>query len=142
MRLPTEKMERLTSMVQQWGNKVYTRKELESQIGLLNHACKVVHPCGTFLRQMIDLLTATGAATSRHPNHHIRLSKEFRADLSRWHLFLHHWNGVVLIKPDTPSSGKEFASDASGSWGFRAWSWSSWFNILGVYSGTTPEYLH
>ena len=43
IRLPVEKLERLQSLLRSWGDrKSCTRKELESLIGLLNHACKVV----------------------------------------------------------------------------------------------------
>ena len=43
--LPTDKLERLTGMLLKWGDrKVCTRRELESLVGSLNHACKVVKP--------------------------------------------------------------------------------------------------
>ena len=43
LRLPANKLVRLQALLQQWGDKsACTRKELESLIGLLNHACKVV----------------------------------------------------------------------------------------------------
>ena len=44
-----------------WGTKrVCRRRELESLIDLLNHACKVVRPGRSFLRRLIDLLHQTG----------------------------------------------------------------------------------
>ena len=65
LRLPADKLQRLTSVLQEWGDrKVCTRRELESLIGLLNHACKVLRPGRTFLRRMIDLLSATGRPVS------------------------------------------------------------------------------
>ena len=128
LRLPAEKLQRLVSTIQNWGDrKVCTRKELESLIGLLNHACKVVRPGCTFLRRMIDLLTATGPGTSHRPHHHIRLNRGFRADLAWWRLFLGPWNGVGLIKEDNPLPSIELASDASGSWGCGAWCGVRWF---------------
>jgi hypothetical protein len=43
LRLPDEKLQRLQSLLLEWGDKsVCTRRELESLVGLLNHACKVV----------------------------------------------------------------------------------------------------
>ena len=43
LRLPTDKMERLKETLQAWKIKrSCTRRELESLIGLLSHACKVV----------------------------------------------------------------------------------------------------
>ena len=45
LRLPADKLQRLISVLQEWGDrKVCTQRELESLIGLLNHACKVVRP--------------------------------------------------------------------------------------------------
>ena len=83
LRLPADKLQRLTSVLQEWGDrKVCTRRELESLIRLLNHACKVVRPGRTFLRRMIDLLSATGRTGLGHSHHHIRLNREFRADLA------------------------------------------------------------
>ena len=60
LRLPAEKLEQLQSLLQEWGDqKVCVTRELESLIGILNHACKVIRPGRSFLRKMIDLLTAT-----------------------------------------------------------------------------------
>ena len=57
LRLPLDKRTRLQTLLQQWGDrKACSRKELESLIGLLNHACKVVRSGRAFLRRMIDLL--------------------------------------------------------------------------------------
>ena len=41
--LPRDKLQRLKDLLHQWGSRrVCARRELESLIGLLNHACKVV----------------------------------------------------------------------------------------------------
>ena len=81
--------------------KVCTRRELESLIGSLNHACKVVRPGRSFLRQMLDLLH--------------RANRE-------------DWNGVSVWK-DHEQPTVEFASDASGSWGCGAWSGNQWLQF-------------
>ena len=55
--LPLEKLAHLQSLLIDWGDqKSCSKKDLESLIGMLNHACKVVHPGRSFLRRMIDLL--------------------------------------------------------------------------------------
>ena len=60
LRLPEEKLSRLMSLLQEWGSKKSCqRKELDSLIGLLSHACKVVRPGRSFLRRLLDLLHAT-----------------------------------------------------------------------------------
>ena len=47
LQLPHSKLQRLKTLLQQWGTKrVSCRRELESLIDLLNHACKVMHPRG------------------------------------------------------------------------------------------------
>ena len=75
--LPAEKLERLQSLLTSWGDrKGCSKKELESLIGTLNHACKVVRPGRSFLRRMIDLLKQNEKA-----HHQIRLNWEFRSDL-------------------------------------------------------------
>ena len=87
IRLPVEKLERLQSLLRSWGDrKSCTRKELESLIGLLNHACKVVRSGRSFLRRMIDLLHAV----HRPPNSTvpIRLNRGFRSDLAWWVTFI------------------------------------------------------
>ena len=50
LRLPADKLEWLQALLREWGDrKSCTRRELESLIGLLNHACKVVRPGQSFL---------------------------------------------------------------------------------------------
>ena len=84
LRLPSDKLQRLLSILALWGDKkVCLRRELESLIGSLNHTCKVVRPGRTFLRRIIDLLSATEPSYGHSStNHHIRLNREFRADLA------------------------------------------------------------
>ncbi len=70
--------------------KVCRKKELQSTIGSLVHACKVVvNPGRTFLRRLIDLLVVT-----KKPYHHIRLTWDVRSDIEWWHRFAAQWNGV------------------------------------------------
>ncbi len=70
LRLPQDKLQRLLSMLQEWdGKKSCTRKELQSLVGSLQHACTVVKPGRAFLRRMIDLLRVT-----HRPYHHTRMN--------------------------------------------------------------------
>ena len=69
LRLPGEKLIRLSRTVQEWQTKrSCTKKELLSLIGQLQHATRVVKPGRPFLRRMIDL-----AASVRELRHHIKL---------------------------------------------------------------------
>ena len=70
LRLPRDKLNQIHNLLEQWaGKKVCTRRELESLIGTLQHACKVVRPGRAFLRRMIDLLRSP-----QRPYHHTRLN--------------------------------------------------------------------
>ena len=76
LRLPDDKLRRLLSTLDEWERrKACTRRDLESLIGILQHACKVIRPGRAFLRRAISLLSV---ASQRH--HHIRLNMEFRSD--------------------------------------------------------------
>ena len=129
LRLPPAKLQRVQELLREWGDrKACTRRELESLIGTLNHACKVVRPGRSFLRNMINLLHMQGRA-SRKPHHHIRLNRPFRADLAWWRTFAQSWNGVAAVTNWTAQAGPEFASDASGTWGCGAWYCRQWFQL-------------
>ena len=125
-RLPSDKLEAACLLVQQWRSRKWcNRRQLESLIGHLQHAAKVVWPGRTFLRRMIDLLCCF-----RKRDHPIRLNQEFRLDLEWWHTFLSSWNGVSfwLFPGMSPPSDAEVVSDASGSLGFGAYLSGAWFS--------------
>lgn len=126
LRLPQGKLQRLQVLLAEWGDrKSCSRKELESLIGLLNHACKVVRPGRSFRRRMIDLLhEVQRPCRSRLP---IRLNVAFRSDLAWWRTFIESWNGVSFLPPPAGLPTMHLTSDASGSWGCGAWHQQSWF---------------
>ena len=74
LRLPLHKLRELQTLVGSWlehrGSS--TREELESLIGKLSHACKVVRPGKTFMRRMFELLSGTPPCALKH-SHPIRL---------------------------------------------------------------------
>ena len=124
LRLPVEKLQRLLQMVNEWERrKACTRRELESLIGILQHACKVIRPGRSFLRRAISLLSIT-----KQPHHHIRLNAEFRSDIRWWKAFETNWNGTAIMAiPEQHSL--HLTSDASGSWGCGAWHATHWFQL-------------
>ena len=128
LRLPTGKLHRFQALLHEWGDrKTCERKELESLIGLLNHACKVVRSGRSFLRRMIDLLHSMP-----HPPHKpvpIRLNTGFRSDLLWWSEFVSRWNGISFLPTSPHLPVVEMATDASGTWGCGAWHQDSWFQI-------------
>lgn len=128
LRLPEGKLQHLHSLLQDWGDrKTCSRKELESLVGLLNHACKVVRPGRSFLRRMFDLLHAVHRP--RNSTTPIRLNRGFRSDLAWWRMFVAQWNGVSFLQPPSYLPQLVVTSDASGSWGCGAWHQSSWFQL-------------
>ena len=73
-RLPPCKLEELQSLVTTWvGRKSCWKQDLESLVGKLQHACKVVRPGWTFLRRMFEILHGV---LKKH--HHIHLNHVFR----------------------------------------------------------------
>ena len=124
LRLPPEKLQHLLDMLQAWQSKrVCTRRELESLIGSLQHACKVIRPGRSFMRRAISLLTV-----AKEPQHHIRLNQEFKADLLWWQTFVIHWNGTAIIIGNGPPD-TIITTDASGSWGCGGWQGTKWFQM-------------
>ncbi len=122
LRLPAEKLVRIQEELLKWSKRrTWRRKQLESLIGLLQHACKVVRPGRSFLRRMINLLQH-----SHRPHHRIRLNRTFRADLLWWKTFIGQWNGVGVFPPPATTQ-VSFASDASGAWGCGAYCGPKWF---------------
>ena len=82
LRLPSDKLEALTSLLQQWSTtkKKATKRELLSLIGKLSFAAKVIPASRIFLRRLIDLSTSV-----KKLHHHITLTASARADIQWWH---------------------------------------------------------
>ena len=124
MRLPHDKLlEARYKITTVYKRKKVTLREMQSLIGTLNFACKVVMPGRTFLRRLIDLTRGVC-----NPNHCLRLNAEARLDLTAWKLFLDSFNGVSLYLPVswTSSNCIRLYSDASMH-GFAAVYGKRWF---------------
>lgn len=121
MSVPADKLHLLREALAMWrGKKAGTKRELQSLIGSLSHACKVVKPGRTFLRRVIDLSTLA----SKPHHHYVQLNRDVRSDIEWWYRYAADWNGVWMIRTSTPCYGNPtVVSDASGRWGcgaFRA----------------------
>ena len=126
LRLPADKLKHLQQILGQWrGKKVCKKRDLQSIIGSLSHACKVVRSGRAFTRRLIDL-----AKLAKRPHHHVRLSREARSDIEWWYQFAGKWNGMSMLraqrreKPDIT-----LISDASGTWGCGAFWDQKWFQL-------------
>ena len=74
VRLPEEKLRRMAAMVRSWiGKKACQKRDLESLLGHLQHAATVIRPGRTFVRRLIELLSAF-----QNREHWIRLNDTTR----------------------------------------------------------------
>ena len=72
--MPATKLDELRLLVAQWqGKKFCVKKDLQSLVGKLQHASKVVRSGRTFLQRMFELLKGTSKK-----QHFIRLNTSFR----------------------------------------------------------------
>ena len=115
-RLPPDKLNRLSIELDAWHiKKSATLQELQSLIGTLNFACKVIPPGRAFLQRIINLTRGVPK-----PHHHIRLTNGFREDVKMWQNFLKDWNGTsFFLNPCWENSAElSLYTDASGTLGF------------------------
>lgn len=131
MRLPMPKVKELQeNIVYLLGKKKVTLKEMQSLIGSLNFACRVVRPGRAFSRRLID---STSNLTK--PHHRIRITQAIRDDLKVWLDFLNTFNGVTMIHDRFWESNErlELYTDASGGNGFGIYFNGNWAH------GTWPK---
>ena len=123
MRLPDDKLiearQKVDAMLRR---KKTSLLDLQSLLGTLNFACRVVVPGRAFLRRLFDLTIKVS-----HKSHKIRLDKAAHKDLQAWAVFLQQFNGRVLFLPNTWTSSLtlKLFSDASG-FAFAAVFGSEW----------------
>ena len=125
IRLPEDKLMALTVLLDSWvSKKKCTRRELESLIGSLSFAAKVVKPGRLFLRRLIDLSTTVASRSF-----FIDLNREAREDILWWHRFLRTWNGVEFFtKAWVTSQDLLLFTDAS-KLGMGAVFGNAWFSV-------------
>ena len=123
--LPPDKLAQLKDRIHMWQNrKSATKHQLQELLGHLNHAASVIRPGRTFLRSIIKAMKHP-----RQPHNCTRLNKQCQADLAWWALFVSDWNGISFFSQRPILS--TVVSDASGSWGCRAFNTLSgeWFQL-------------
>ena len=97
-----------------------TKRDLQSLVGKLNFAARVVFGGRTFLRRIIDTVNLM-----QRPHHHVRINAQLRADLEWWTGFLGVFNGKTFFVDSEPVPTKEFSTDACpiGGGGFFQGDW-------------------
>ena len=127
IRLPQDKLQEARDKVNSLRKKkTTTLVNLQSLLGTLNFACRVVSPGRAFLRRLHDLTKNTF-----NKSHHIRLTKASRLDLQAWNTFLTDFNGQVMCLPTdwTPSTSLKLFTDASAA-GYAGVLGSHWIQGL------------
>ena len=124
-RLPADMIFAFQVAPSHWSTrKCCTKKDLQSLIGRLHHACMVVWPGRTFLRRTIDLLSCFC-----NDSHLIHLN-EFRNDLAWWVEFFGQWNGISFFPFPTLEPLPDFSgsSDILGAIVYGAFMDNKWCN--------------
>ena len=104
---------------------------MQSLIGTLNFACKVVPPGRPFLQRMIAL---TRNVKKQH--HHIKLNSGFFSDFAMWKTFIDNWNGANFFLSSSweDSNTLDLHTDASGALGLVGFLENSGLGSLGQTS--------
>ena len=124
-RLPQDKLAKAKELLQCFRTKRRVKlKELQSLLGFLNFACRVVAPGRPFLRRLINLTIGV-----KEPHHHVALNAQAKADIDAWLTFLSAYNGISLfLEPNLlDSEHLKLYSDAAGTLGFAVVFGHLWF---------------
>lgn len=124
-RLQEDKIQPIKTALSEFRSKRSTTpQELQSLIGTLNFACKVISPGRPFLQRMIGL---TGGVKKTH--HLIKLTTGFYKDIKMWSLFIDQWNGIGLFLSSKWNTSETLSlfTDASGSIGYGGFFQTRWF---------------
>ncbi|XP_040285981.1 uncharacterized protein LOC120999169 [Bufo bufo] len=120
--LPPEKLVRLRGEIDMFlRNNVCTRKELQSLLGSLNFAMRIVPQGRSFVSRLLCLLHGVPDACPIALDHHAK------ADLLMWGKFLTQWNGISMFIPPLSDSSPCIYTDAAASTGFAAIFGNHWF---------------
>ena len=123
-RLPMDKLTDLRSLLASTINsRKISQRQLESLLGKLSFAARVITPGRTFMRRLWSL-----CSRFQQPHYSITLTQECVADLLWWMRLLSEWNGKsFFLHPNwTPSPDLQLYTDASGTHGWGAYNNGKW----------------
>ncbi|KAM3936678.1 uncharacterized protein RB166_018784 [Leptodactylus fuscus] len=122
-RLPEDKLLALRREVDcAAGLRKITLRDLQSLLGKLNFACRIMPMGRVFCRRLAG---ATSGVSS--PRHFLRLTRDHRDDLEVWARFLRDYNGRSLVmSPVADVFDWDLYTDASGAVGFGAYCQGQW----------------
>lgn len=143
MRLPSDKLlelrQKIITAIQA---KKISLRDMQSLLGSLNFACRVIAPGRAFCRRLINSTLGI-----KKPYHKIRISVDMRKDLNLWLHFLRSYNGITLISDpnwlsdDTLQLYTDSAGGESGGFGIYFaghWSQGTW-PVRWVEEGLTRD---
>jgi len=124
LHLPRKKLSRVCSLIKEFlGIPLALKGDLESLLGLVQHASRVVKPGRSFVRCLIE-----ATAPIKKKQHYMRMNVDVRSDLVWWDQFLVDWNRVgLIVSQELPVV--TLHTDASGAWGCAAVTGKSWFQL-------------
>jgi len=112
-----ERVQAIRTALDDWlSRKTCTLTELQSLIGTLAFASKVVPAGRSFIRRMIDLTKSVKHKRARRRREPIiQITTEFRRDTNWWRAFISKWNGVGIWLDDdwTEANALQLSTDAS-----------------------------
>ena len=117
-KLPDDKLRTCHGLIQRAvAQRNITQKGLQSILGHLNFACRVVVPGRAFLRRIYAL-----THKALRPYHHIKMTKAAKADFNLWSTFLKDYNGRTFFRLDAVHTDEalQLYTDSSGSIGYGA----------------------
>ncbi|XP_063295365.1 serine/threonine-protein kinase N2-like [Pelobates fuscus] len=114
--LPADKVQRIRVEIGSFlDNGTTSRKDLQSLLGSLNFAMRIIPQGRAFISRLLRLLPDLPNDDSR-----VTLDSQARADLTMWHHFLSDWNGRNLFIPPLTLESPLLWTDAAGQTGFAA----------------------
>ena len=135
--LPVDKLTRIQEALGKWTKrKSATLQDLQSLIGTLQFACKVIATGHLLLQRIIHLTKGI-----KFPHWHIRLNSGFRKDITMRQHFVQNWNGVSLFLDTQATSllALQLYTDASGSLGNGGFLAAEWFQGHWLPQHTQPK---
>ena len=113
-RLPSDKLARARNTAKDLLNRAtISHQELESAVGFLSFAAKIVIPGRAFLRRLFDAL--------RRPSAVHRITANMKADLLWWSTYLDDWDGHELLRHLDSRPTWKIWTDASGKHGMEGY---------------------
>lgn len=115
--LPTDKLVRIRDHIHAFTiSQVCTRVELQSLLGMLNFAIRIIPQGGeVFHFWIIGFVTLSSDSDSR-----VKLDPSALSDLHMWDKFLQHWNGVTMFIPAESGFSPQVSTDAAATKGYAA----------------------